>query len=92
MSDTVKNEVTDTANTFDHFGKTWHVPSSLRLSHREGFANEFARTGNGNVAMCRAYLSAGEMDALREIDPTDAELDAFTDSMAKALGFENAGN
>jgi hypothetical protein len=92
MSDAVKNETTGETNAFEHFGKTWHAPSALRLSHRESFADEFARTGNGNVAMCRAYLTADEMSALREIDPTDPELDAFTDAMAKALGFENAGN
>lgn len=92
MSDAVKNETTDTPNTFEHFGKTWHVPSALRLSHRENFAAEYARTGNGDVAMCRAYLPADEMTELRKINPSDPELDAFTDAMAKALGFDSAGN
>lgn len=92
MSEAVKNEASDSRNAFEHFGKTWHVPSALRLSHRESFASEYAKTGNTDVAMCRAYLSADEMNVLREIDPSDAELDEFTDAIARALGFKSAGN
>lgn len=92
MSEAVKNEAADASNAFEHFGKTWHVPAALRLSHREAFASEYARTGNTDVAMCRAYLPESEMDVLREIDPTDVELDEFTDAIARALGFKSAGN
>jgi hypothetical protein len=92
MSTPLENETTRETATFEHFDKTWTVPAKLRVSHRVAFANARSYYQDNNLAMCHAYLPADELKVLHEIDPDDDQLDAFTDDMAKALGFTVAGN
>ena len=92
MSTPAEAEATHETTTFDHFGRSWTVPAKQRLSHMVAFRNELARSGNLDLAMCGAYLTNEQFADLLEIDPTADDLDAFTDDMAKALGFKTAGN
>jgi hypothetical protein len=68
---------------FDHFGRTWHAPAKVRLSHQRKL-----RRDPSNVGLVDAFLPADEVEALDEIDPTDDELDAFTDALLEAMGLK----
>lgn len=89
MSDTTpaQAEATGHAVTFEHFDRTWTVPTKVRLSHQRKL-----RRDPSNIGIVDAFLSADEIAALDEIDPTDEELDEFTDAMVEAMGLKNAGN
>jgi len=83
----LENETTRDTATFEHFGRTWTVPSKVRFSHREKL-----QANPTLVGICHAFLDAKQLEALREIDPDDAELDKFTDAIAEATGLTSAGN
>lgn len=85
-------EATGNVVQFEHFGRTWTVPSKQRLSHMLKLRKSYGLLGNINLAMVDAYLSPEQADALEEIDPTEDELDKFTDAIAAAMGFKTAGN
>lgn len=80
-------EATTDTVTFEHFGRTWHAPSAVRLSHQRKL-----RRDPSNVGLVDTFLPADEIAALDEIDPTEADLDAFTDVLVAALGLKSAGN
>lgn len=94
MSETpLKNETTRETVEFKHFGKTWTVPAKQRLSHMEKFRVVLAQCQNPDLAMVHAYLPPEQAtDLIFEVDPDSDELDEFTTAMAKALGYDNAGN
>ena len=92
MSTPAEAEATAETTTFDHFGKTWTVPAKQRLSHMLAYRQALNYYANVDLAMCHAYLTEEDMQALLKVDPTDDELDAFTDAMSKALGFGGTGN
>jgi hypothetical protein len=93
MSETpLKNEATRETVEFKHFDQTWTVPAKQRLSHMETFRQVLAQSANPDLAMVHAYLPASQVQALLAIDPDRDELDEFTTAMAKALGYDNAGN
>lgn len=86
MSDTpAQVEATDDAETveFEHFGRTWHAPAKVRLSHQRKL-----RRDPSNVGLVDTFLPADEIEALDEIDPTEADLDKFTDALVEALGLK----
>ena len=83
----LENETTRETTTFEHFGRTWTVPSQVRFSHREKL-----QANPTLVGICHAFLDADQLEALRTIDPTDDELDKFTDAIADATGVRSAGN
>ena len=68
---------------FEHFGKTWHAPAKIRLSHQRSL-----RRDPSNVGIVDTFLPADEIAALDEIDPTDDELDKFTDDLLAAMGMK----
>ena len=80
-------EATADTVTFDHFDRSWSVPSKIRLSHLRAL-----RRDPSNVGIVDTCLSADDLAALDEIDPTDDELDAFTDALLAAQGMKTAGN
>ena len=92
MSTPLKNEVTRETVEFEHFGRTWSVPAKQRLSHMEKLREGFRQTSNLDLAMVYAYLDDDQLAALREVDPSEDELDRFTDAIAEAMGFKSAGN
>lgn len=89
----LETETTSDTVTFDHFGRTWTLPTKRHLSHIKRMRDE-VRTGYGSIDLLIAetFLSAEQFDALLEIDPDEDELDKFTDLIADALGLKNSGN
>lgn len=89
MSDTTpaQAEATGDTVTFEHFDRTWTVPAKVRLSHQRQL-----RRDPSNIGIVDTFLPADEIAALDEIDPTDEELDRFTDDMVEAMGLKSAGN
>ena len=89
MSDKTPAEAEATAETvtFEHFGRTWHAPAQVRLSHQRS-----VRRDPSNVGLVDTFLDADEVAALDEIDPTADDLDGFTDAMMAAMGLRTAGN
>ena len=90
MSDTTtpaEAETTTDTVEVEFFGRTWELPAKTRLSHMRAL-----RRDASNVGIVDAFLSADDLADLDEIDPTDDELDAFTDEIGRKLGFLNAGN
>lgn len=83
----LENEATDTPNTFEHFGRTWTLPSSVRLKAMRVMAAQ-----PGNLGIVNALLDAEQNAALDEIDPDLDELDKFTDKIAAAMGTRSSGN
>lgn len=68
---------------FEHFGRMWHAPAKVRLSHQRKL-----RKDPSNVGLVDTFLPSDEVEALDAIDPTDDELDAFTDDLLKAMGLK----
>lgn len=92
MSETTpaENEATGlTTVDFEHFGRTWTVPATLRLSHQRRLRKVGAYP---NVDIVDTFLDGDQIAALDEIDPSDKELDEFTDAIVEAMGLKNAGN
>lgn len=83
----LENETTKDEATFEHFGRTWRVPSKVRFTHREKL-----NANPTDVGIVYTFLDGEQIQALREIDPTDDELDKFTDAIAAATGLVSAGN
>lgn len=80
-------EATGDTQTVEHFGRSWTLPSKVRLSHMRALRRDAT-----NVGIVDTFLSPEDVDALNEIDPDEDQLDAFTDEIGKALGFVSAGN
>lgn len=87
MSSALEHEATETPVHFDHFGRTWTLPASIRYSHQR----VMLRIG-GSLGIVEALLDEEQKDALMVIDPKVDDLDEFTSAMAEAMGFGSAGN
>lgn len=88
MSDTpAQAEATAETVEFEFFGRTWHVPSKVRLSHHRKL-----QANPSNVGIVDTFLPPDEIKALDEIDPEADELDKFTDELVRVQGLKNAGN
>jgi hypothetical protein len=89
MSDTTpaQAEAEGDTQTVTYFDREWTIPSKVRLSHMRAL-----RRDPSNVGIVDAFLSPDDLAALDEIDPDEAQLDAFTDEIGKALGFVSSGN
>ena len=85
-------ETTRETVEFEHFGKTWTVPAKQRLSHIRALREHFRAGSHLDLAMIDTYLTPEQVQALEDIDPTEDELDGFTDHIAEAMGFKTAGN
>ena len=85
MSDTPAQVEASDAETveFEHFDRKWHAPAKVRLSHQRKL-----RRDPSNVGLVDTFLPADEIEALDEIDPTEADLDAFTDALVEAMGLK----
>ena len=94
MSDSaLENETTSDTTTFEHFGREWTVPTRKHLSHIKKMRDEM-RSGYGTVDLLIAetFLSDEQFADLLDIDPTEADLDAFTAKISAALGLGSSGN
>lgn len=92
MTTPAQNEATRETVEFTHFGRTWTVPAKQRFSHLETLRETMRATGHIDLAMVHTYLDGEQVDALRGIDPDEDELGRFTDQIAIAMGFKDAGN
>ena len=81
------DEATRDTTEFEHFGRTWTVPSKARFTHMESL-----QRNPSDVGIVHTFLDADQVKALRDIDPDADELDAFTDAIVAALGLKNSGN
>ena len=80
-------EATRETVTFEHFGREWSVPSQVRLSHMRAL-----RADPSNIGIVDTFLTADDLAALDEINPTGDDLDKFTDALVAAQGLKNSGN
>lgn len=89
----LETESTSDAITFEHFGRTWSVPSKRHLSHIKKMRDE-VRSGFGDwsLLIAETFLSPDQFDALLDIDPDEDGLDAFAKAMSDAMGFGGSGN
>jgi len=91
----LEHEATDTPITFEHFGKTWTLPSSLRAKDYQRFNRVVAAQTlrHMDLALAEAFLSREEFAVLvDEVNPDDQGLDEFGTKVSKALGFQGSGN
>lgn len=89
----LENETLHETTTFEHFGRSWTVPTRRHLSHIKRMRDELkSGVGSVDLMLAETFLSADEFNALLEIDPDEVQLDEFTDQIAKALGTGGSGN
>lgn len=89
----LENETTSDTTTFDHFGRSWTVPTKRHLSHIKKIQDEYRRgVSSASLVSAETFLSAADFDALLEIDPDEDALDEFANQIGKALGVGNSGN
>lgn len=89
----LENETRYETTTFEHFDRTWTVPTRKHLSHIVKMRDEIkAGVGDYDLLIAETFLSADEFAALLEIDPDDRQLDEFTTALSKAMGVGNSGN
>lgn len=88
----LQTETTHETTTFDHFGRSWTVPTRRHLSHLKKMRDELRRGTDPNVMICEVFLPSKEFDELLKIDPTDDQLEEFTDLISAELGLKESGN
>lgn len=90
----LEHEATDTPNTIEHFGRTWVLPSALRFNDYKRLNAVVAaqQVRHWDIALAEAFLSAEDLEALGEINPTNEDLDEFGTKIGRALGFGGSGN
>jgi hypothetical protein len=95
MSDSpLETETTsDGTTTFEHFDREWTVPTRRHLSHikamRDGLQVPYT---SANLVVAETFLTAGQFDALLEVDPDEDALNEFVGKISKALGVGDSGN
>lgn len=94
MSDSpLENETTSDVTTFDHFGRSWTVPTQRHHKHIRETKKILREEGSLDADDIAAiYLPADEYEALLEMDLPMGELDSFANEIAKHLGFGGSGN
>jgi hypothetical protein len=79
--------------TFEHFGRTWTVPTKRHHKHLVQVKQIARREGSVDADdIALVYLSDEEYDTLLELDVTYDELGGFANAIAKAMGVGDAGN
>lgn len=78
---------------FDHFGRSWTVPTKRHLSHIKAMTDAL-RTGvvDYNVLTAEVMLGPAQFLDLLAVDPDEEQLNAFVSQIAKAMGLGNSGN
>lgn len=89
----LENEVTGDSTTFDHFGRSWTVPTRRHLRH----LRRLQAGMNSNLAsyaglVAEVFLSEEDYDALCVLDPTEDDLKEFSNKIADSLGIRTLGN
>lgn len=89
----LENETTSDTATFEFFDREWTVPTKRHLSHLVKMRDEMrAGTTSADLMIAETFLSGDQFDALLEIDPNEADLDAFTQKISDTLGLGTSGN
>ena len=88
MSDSpLENETTGDTTTFEHFGRTWTVPTKRHLSHLRQMRDEMRRgPGSVDLMIAEVMLSPEQFLDLLDIDPDEDQLDEFTTRISEAMG------
>lgn len=89
----LETETLHDTTSFDHFGRSWTVPTKRHLSHIRKMRDEL-RSGIGDLDLMivETFLSAEDFDALCKIDPDEDALGEFRDAMSTAMGLGDSGN
>lgn len=98
-------ETTSEFTTFEHFGRSWSIPTKRHASHVRALRDMLrlsAAVGGMDLTIAETFLSPevsphnqqepDQFEALLDIDPTDDELDAFATAIGKAMGVGDKGN
>jgi hypothetical protein len=89
----LESETTHETTTFDHFGRSWSVPTQRHLSHLKGLQHGFRQpAADPDVVVAEVMLGAEQFEALFDIDPSESELSEFVTAIAKAMGLGSSGN
>ena len=79
--------------TFDHFDRTWTVPTKRHLSHLKKLQAGVNLPGaDMDVVAAEVMLGPDQFAQLLEIDPSEPELSEFVGKIAKAMGLGKQGN
>lgn len=83
----------DGTTTFEHFDKTWTVPTKRHLSHIRAIKAEI-RLGlmPGNDFLAELFLGAEQFATLLEIDPDEDQMVEFGNKVSAAVGTGSSGN
>lgn len=92
MSTPAEAEATRDTVEFEHFDRTWTVPSQQRYTHMRKLRDAFRQEASIDLAIIDTFLDAEQLGRLAEVDPTEPEVGEFADAIAKAVGFKDAGN
>lgn len=92
MSD-LETETQHETTTFEHFDRTWTVPTRRHVSHIKRMRDEM-RDGafDYNLLVAETFLPPDELDELFTIDPDEDAFNDFVTKIAKALGVGSKGN
>lgn len=91
--------------TFEHFGRSWSIPTKRHASHVRALRDMFrvsSMVGGIDLTIAETFLSPGtsphnqqepdQFDALLELDPDDDALSEFATELGKAMGLGGSGN
>lgn len=99
-------EITSDFTTFEHFGRTWTIPTKRHASHirrmRDMLRLSSMIDGGVNLTIAEIFLSPeisphnqqdpDQFEALLTLDPDDDGLDKFATALGEAMGLGDKGN
>jgi len=89
----LENETNGETTTFEHFGRTWTVPTQRHLRHLKALTDETRRMGGlTQVFIVQTFLSEEEFADLLELDPGETRFEEFADKVAATVGVGSSGN
>lgn len=89
----LETETQHETTTFDHFDRTWTVPTRRHLSHIVKMRNEMrAGYSDYNLLVTETLLGEKQFLELCDVDPDEKALGQFVDAIASAMGVKNQGN
>lgn len=78
---------------FEHFDRTWTVPTQRHLSHIKKLqAGLNVRGADIDVVAAEVMLGPEQFAELLAVDPSEPELSEFVGKIAKAMGLGQQGN
>ena len=89
----LETETNADTTTFDHFGRSWTVPTRRHHQHireTKRIVREEGVVDADDIA--RIYLTDEQYDALLELNVGEEELTGFATKIAECLGMGGSGN